>query len=304
MPGSNGKGKSIVMTPDPYHTPGYGGFCPQFKYQIGQTFGRTTSRLLQDTDVASSGRLVLADIEPSASLDLGQQRRANILNSRVQSWGDQKLVEKMVPGYTGFIPKGQHYFGTRYAEGCRNSICDFELDRRTYKGKMQELTDLEALQTGRTPRTQRDLPPLKTKQVHPLKSIAAQPEPYQSPNVVKHMLSPFEMNNADPNKNFMSGYTGFVPRSRGLIGIGYPIITHHALNDFTDDVARSQSIKGLPITIHRKEKIVPDMNGVYPVETGLVPHYTGHIPGQKFRYGKTFGHSTENAMKHPLTART
>ncbi|XP_067662218.1 ciliary microtubule inner protein 2B-like [Haliotis asinina] len=304
MPGANCKGKSILMTPDPYHTPGYGGFCPQFKYQIGQTFGRTTSRLLQDMDVASSGRLVLADIQPSASLDLVQQERGKILNSRVQSWGNQKLVEKMVPGYTGFIPKGEHYFGTRYAEVCRNSICDFELDHRAHKGKMQELTDLEALQTGRAPRTKRDLPPLKTKQLHPLKAIAAEPEPYLSPSAVQPKMSPFYMSNDDPNKNFMSGYTGFVPRSRGLIGIGYPIITHHALNEFTEDVARSQSIKGLPITVRREEKIVRDMKGVYPVETGLVPHYTGHIPGQKFRYGKTFGHSTENAMKQPLTART
>lgn len=88
----------------------YGGFCPQFKYQIGNTFGKTTCRLLDDKNVASSGNLVLADIRASAPASLksdGNDFRAHLLRSRTQSWGDQKLIEKMIPGYTGIFLSGQ-----------------------------------------------------------------------------------------------------------------------------------------------------------------------------------------------------
>lgn len=76
------------------------------------------------------------------------------------------------------------------------------------------------------------------------------------------------------------GYTGFVPRSRDQLGLGYPIITHLALNEFTDDQrikSATQASEGVQV-----ERSVPAMmhgKPIYPVETGLVPHYTGHIPG-------------------------
>ncbi|XP_022326653.2 ciliary microtubule inner protein 2B-like [Crassostrea virginica] len=291
-------GKSILMTPDPYHTPGYGGFCPQFKYQIGETFGRTTCNLLRDPGVASSGKLVLTDIRPVKA------DSTKFLQPRTQSWGDQKLVENMVPGYTGFIPKSQHYYGNRYALNCRNAIVDFETDQQMHKDKMNELKLTAALQTGRsipssnTPR----LPEIHSKYLTPLQPIAREPQPYVSKQTVSQSLSPYYLSNEDPQKNFMSGYTGFVPRSRGQLGMSYPIITNLALNEFTDDL-RSQSTQASR-SVHLDRSASGMIHGkpIYPVETGLVPHYTGHIPGQKFRYGKTFGHSTENALKQKLSA--
>ena len=62
--------------------------------------------------------------------------------------------------------------------------------------------------------------------------------------------------------------------------MGYPIITHEALNEFTDDTKRLNHIKQEPITIHRPDQPVKDSKLIYPVESGLVPHYTGHIPGK------------------------
>lgn len=94
----------------------------------------------------------------------------------------------------------------------------------------------------------------------------------------------------------LPGYTGFVPRSRVLIGHGYPNITHQALNDFSDAMTIAQRAKVEPIKIHRVEVKALDTTNIYPIESGLVPHYTGHIPGQKSRYGETFGHSTANAL--------
>jgi len=77
----------------------------------------------------------------------------------------------------------------------------------------------------------------------------------------------------------ISGYTGFVPRARPRLGMGYPIITHEALNEFTNDTNRLQNLKSQSITIRRPEVSVLDSKLIYPLESGLVPHYTGHIPG-------------------------
>lgn len=286
------------MTPDPYHTPGYGGFCPQFKYKIGETFGKTTSKLLNDESVASSGKLVLADIRASSAPAVDCDPRAELLRSRTHSWGDQKLMEQMVPGYTGFIPRAEHYFGNRYAINCKGAISSFEHDHRKHKMRGEELKQYDALQSGKIDSTAvPNLPPIQSRYMTPLQAIATDAKPYISPNMTKSAESPFYMDNNDDMKRFMSGYTGFVPRARPRLGMGYPIITHEALNEFTSDTSRLKDIQGQPITIHRPEVNIRDSKLIYPVESGLVPHYTGHIPGQKFRYGNTFGHSTENAKR-------
>ncbi|XP_052790282.1 protein FAM166B-like [Mya arenaria] len=296
-------GKSILMTPDPYHTPGYGGFCPQFKYQIGETFGKTTSTLLRNNEVASSGQLVLAEIRANSAPMPDEDPRNTLLRSRTHSWGDQKLMEQMIPGYTGFIPRAEHFFGKRYAVNCKGAISDFERDHRTQLRNAEELRLTEAVQSGKIDKNAvPSLPPIHSRHITPLKPIAASAKPYISANPSKSAESPYYMANENEMKRFMSGYTGFVPRARPRLGMGYPIITHEALNEFTSDTSRLKALKSQPIKIHRDQAIVRDSKLIYPTESGLVPHYTGHIPGQKFRYGETFGHSTENAKLSEVRA--
>ncbi|ESP04526.1 hypothetical protein LOTGIDRAFT_237357 [Lottia gigantea] len=296
--------ETSFLPKDPYHTPGYGGFCPQFKYQIGQTFGRTTRRLLQDEEVPTSGRLVLSEIRRPIDQDNQEEmKKADLFRSRGRSLGDQKLTEKMVPGYTGFIPKSQHYFGNRYAVNCRNSIADFEFDHQKHDQKLRELKVIGDVQTGKLLPSP-ELPPIKSRYVTPLKRVTIEPVSARVPGTARSVqapVSPYQLPNEDPMKNFMSGYTGFVPRSRGIIGMSYPIITHEALNTFSNETYRSKMLSQQPVNLHQEEQKIVNMKQIYPKETGLVPHYTGHIPGQKFRYGNTFGHGTEDALHHALT---
>ncbi|KAK7505106.1 hypothetical protein BaRGS_00003676, partial [Batillaria attramentaria] len=280
----------------------YGGFCPQFKYRIGQTFGKTTHSLLGDDDVASSGRLVLAQIFPNEeAANRAEDARASLLKTRDQSWGDQKLVENVVPGYTGFIPRSQHFFGNRYANVCRHSISDFEYDQRKYNAKQQELRLTELAQSGRTEGIDPSaLPEIHTKHKTPLNPVAEKAQPYTSRSMPPPAVSPFYLDNDNDQKQFMSGYTGFVPRSRGLLGLGYPIITHQALNDFTDDTSRQKEVARQPVTVEMTPAPPKESKKIYPTESGLVPHYTGHIPVQKFRFGETFGNSTQDAMRKSM----
>lgn len=48
---------------DPYHIPGYQGFVPQFKYRSeGKTFSNATKNLFENPCIASSGKLIIADV--------------------------------------------------------------------------------------------------------------------------------------------------------------------------------------------------------------------------------------------------
>lgn len=52
-----------LVTPSPYHIPGYGGYIPQTKYKIGETFSKTTHEILTDKNLGS-GNIVLVKIKP------------------------------------------------------------------------------------------------------------------------------------------------------------------------------------------------------------------------------------------------
>lgn len=297
-----GTRKSTLMTPDPYHIPGYCGYCPQFKYQIGDTFGRTTSQLLTTSSVASSGRPVLSDITPQPRPP--RDGRRALIATRSLNLGDQKLCDEMVPNYTGYIPKGEHYFGKPYADTCLSAIASFQEDQVKHHRKIRDLRTIAELQRGKEVPQEllSDKTLITTKYKTPLKSITVRPKAYFSPQALQHSLSPFIMSNDDPKKFLMSGYTGFVPRARGEMGMGYPLLTNKALCEFTNESERLKRVKDLPVTVVRPEIKIVDTKPIYVKDSGQVPHYTGHVPGEKFRYGMTFGYSTMNAApKKALT---
>ena len=80
---------------------------PQFRYDMGETFGKHTHRLLTSTDpkVASSGNSVLCDIFPSPTSQSAPTNQefyeSPVYDNTTRSWGDQKYVAHMVPGYAG-----------------------------------------------------------------------------------------------------------------------------------------------------------------------------------------------------------
>jgi len=74
---------------------------PQFKYQIGETFGCHTHKLLTDPEVASSGNPVIGDTQPAPNKTKEDFFSSPVYCSRTRSWGDQKYAPQMVPGYTG-----------------------------------------------------------------------------------------------------------------------------------------------------------------------------------------------------------
>ena len=180
---------------------------------------------------------------------------------------------------TGFIPKGQNYFGDRYAESSRYAISSFENDQQLYQSKINELQTLSRHQTNDSDRQNFTTAQNTT----PLIPIANKAAPFLPAYAKKHSVSPFALPHGHPNKYFMSGYMGFVPRSEKYFGQGYPINTKRALIEFAEDGMRMQETQQKSFTLEppEREKTAPmDQYAIYPKSTGLIPHYTGHIPGK------------------------
>ncbi|XP_076139359.1 ciliary microtubule inner protein 2B [Alosa pseudoharengus] len=274
------KFSKVLVTPDPQYIPGYAGYCPQLKFNLGKTYGQLTAELLTSPDVPRSQRLVLNSGRlPRAEAELGPRGEIR------SSWpGGHRHMERMIPGYTGFVPKSQHYFARTYAETCREALAEF-------KHGQQGRVHLDAV----------GLPPMATKQGlldvkpwklnTPLQAISKEPAPYVPLDPWKPRGSPYSMDDGSPHKYFISGYTGYVPKSRFLIGSSYPITTNKALVEFGRDM------RTMPFALQAPSKepqLLPPTPTIY--HSHLLPSYTGHVPGYKFRYGQTFGQLTHNSL--------
>lgn len=223
----------------------------------------------------------------------------------------------LLNGLTGYIPKRLHHFGCRYAETCHYAISSFEDNQRKHKTKMEELRTLSRRQEDPSSRMESTLAQNTT----PLKALSTTPMFYLPSYAKQHSISPFYMPDDHPQKYYVSGYTGFVPKARNYLGQSYPIITRHALQDFAGEEKRMRATWGAPVRVFRPEQKIKSLATIYPKDSGLMPHYTGHIPGklgrarevhvglvltliiacslcssgEKFKYGTTFGSSTANA---------
>ena len=98
----------------------------------------------------------------------------------------------MVPGYSAYIPRSEEHFGARYAEICERSFLDHDHEREKYEQRREEVERS----------MHQELPPIR-----------AEAERYISPFPIKHDKSPYFRDVDDPEKSFMSGYTGYIPKA-------------------------------------------------------------------------------------------
>ncbi|KGL82151.1 Protein FAM166B, partial [Tinamus guttatus] len=253
----------------PHYIPGYTGYCPHYKFSMGKTYGQQTSQLLSSPEVPRPSQLVLLPTRWSCRgtepPDLPGESEA------CGEAGAQPLSSIVIPGYTGFIPRSQHFFAKTFSGDYKEARSDFAKQRLRAAG-----TEKAWLKTQPLPQ-----------------------DPAQEPSAPRAWLhgfqpqrSPYSMEDDDPQKYFMSGFTGFVPRARFLIGKSYPITTNRALLEFSHMALK----KGGRSETKEGNTTLPPLGKTYPVETGLLPSYAGYVPGYKFQFGHTYGHLTHNAL--------
>uniref|UniRef100_A0A3Q1GG47 Ciliary microtubule inner protein 2B n=1 Tax=Acanthochromis polyacanthus TaxID=80966 RepID=A0A3Q1GG47_9TELE len=267
-------GKAL-LTPKPHFIPGYAGYCPQLKFNIGKSYGKLMAELLSRPEVVSS-----------------EQTDTNLT---LRGLADSNL-KRMIPGYTGFIPKSQNYFACTYSETCHKALTEFCLERQARLQQPSE--ELPAAVSSRIQQTDVNSPSLIQTccgftALLPHTHVGVTPVNRLPVQTFAPPGRPFSMDDDNPHKHFISGFTGHVPKSRFLIGKGYPIITKQALIQS----GKQQSYltaKDLP---DRKNRATTPLPCIYTSDRGVVPSFAGHIPGYKFTYGQTFGQLSKNALE-------
>ncbi|XP_071828608.1 ciliary microtubule inner protein 2B-like [Apostichopus japonicus] len=282
--------------------PGYGGYIEQYKYHVGDTYGNATNKLSK----MRVGRHPIVSSLPESfnqdrakvgtglttSIDMSGRRRVLTLP---KSTGDNKLTEKMVPGYTGYIPRRPFKFGNTYKEDCDVCIDDF---MNNTQDRSEEIFDLRKTVAGSG-----RLRPLTDE-----KTVIKTLNEYRD----THPLRPILLSDKRfPREAPVPGYQGFIPR-QGVteIGLGtrYHVVCDKSFNAFHDATERhaSQLTRSAPanftlpdnkakasIQLTREDKETQMQRRLYkPI--GMVPKYTGYMPQNRYKFGHTYGDSTRS----------
>ncbi|KAH9274324.1 hypothetical protein BASA83_003322 [Batrachochytrium salamandrivorans] len=189
--------------------------------------------------------------------------------------GDDRFSFPPVPGYTGYIPRSQEYFGKPYVETTNSSLSNFQ---RMLKSKNQLPPGVLAVQSR------------QSYTLNAEHSKAASIKERESGNCLKSSecgdkikgtvghqidfvedMSPYKLPADHPQKTFISGYTGFVPRLQ---------------NHFGEPAPRS------PYDLYQKR---PSPKVQEIIKTNPIPGFTGFIPGSRTCYSMTFGKTAEAA---------
>ncbi|XP_038966935.1 ciliary microtubule inner protein 2B isoform X4 [Rattus norvegicus] len=252
---------------NPHYIPGYTGHCPLLRFSVGQTYGQVTGQLLRGPPGLAwppAHRTLLPPIRSPRSPVISRRRPP-------PRRGHERLSSSVVPGYTGFIPQARFIFAKNCNQVWAEAMSDFTQRRGAQESpELQEAKGEEEVERDQGPE-------------------AEEPQ-------LKHELaqtSPYSMDDTDPQKFFMSGFTGYVPRARFLFGSSFPVLTNQALQEFGQMCSGGR--------VQKDPKPLSPLPRPNFQNLGLLPHYGGYVPGYKFQFGGTFGHLTHDALGLSIT---
>ncbi|XP_010569445.1 PREDICTED: protein FAM166A [Haliaeetus leucocephalus] len=257
-----------LFPPNPYYIPGYEGFVPQYKYQFGETFGKTTYRLLTDPGVGKSPRSLLAPLYKQKFVE--------------DFSGTKHGVQGYLPGRLGYFPYEKAGATTSFPEPALGpkppslgpGLAEEEL-------MMIHMDPVPQHHPGEyVPRTR--LPRMT------LPGVAETVDVEQD-----NRLPKLDVPNAIQQK-VIPGYAGFIPRLTWINGVNYIQGVKEAMNEFD----QHQFLQRNPACSFGKrfpQTYWPN-NRIY-TSAGLIPSYMGFVPGLRHTYSLTFGNSTRKAYE-------
>ncbi|KAM5298585.1 ciliary microtubule inner protein 2A [Ctenodactylus gundi] len=311
--------KHSLFTPEPHYIPGYAGFYPQLRYQVGNTYGRTTAQLLTDPSVQKSPCSVLAPMSKPRFIEDFSKPKPPWVPCR-------DLTEPYIPHYPGLKPyKNLEILG---------KLPPQEVDTQGPPG-VEETPKQAALPAGFMPYPPYPpCPPGRKGDFRYLGHLSLQlpygeevwksaepvhwgPGQYQLCHCRRdenpppaHQVGTLDVERLQqppqpsyPNliqRKAISGYAGFVPRFAWVMGVSYRDGVTQALAEFD----RNQLLFRNPIYAlgeRLPSTYWPDTT-IYRSE-GLIPFYMGFIPSMQDSFAMTFGSSTRKAYQKELERR-
>ncbi|XP_034934562.1 UPF0605 protein CG18335-like [Chelonus insularis] len=291
---------SLLTTSQPHLIPGYTGFCPQYRYRCGKTYGNLTHELLLDPTINYPKSLI--DTKRTKNLIRPTEDDIKIVNSRVKR-RNAVYEHPMVPGYQGFIPNLNARLGQRCSVMATEGLADFERKQLKDRAALKYLKMIIARQRGLTepgnfeershPETESKLPLITA---HPAYATMMRDQSIKETlevaedNFKNLSISLYSPGLKESNKcmPFCDAQTNLSPVST----------TNNILCDFTSNYRIRQNTEWTPATISRSDPpYLIQSTEIYHKHVGLIPNYLGHVPGIAFRHGKTFGADTRDAKR-------
>uniref|UniRef100_A0A8C8SYM2 Ciliary microtubule inner protein 2A-C-like domain-containing protein n=1 Tax=Pelusios castaneus TaxID=367368 RepID=A0A8C8SYM2_9SAUR len=254
------------LWPDPssyaIHTCPYGGFYPQIRYQIGETYGKTTSRLLTDPNVHKSPCSVLAPLgKPRFIEDFSGTKHPS------KQMLDQNY--SYFPGYTAptLVPANGRQSSVDTETGESTQLREQRISIPAHPGIR--------LACGHGWRSSSC--PAGTPQTSEQEERKAPSYPTETVDVSRYSQLPkLDVPNLIQRKA-ISGYTGFIPCFTWVMGVNYLTGVKDAMNEFDRNQFMVRNPvwnfgKRLPQTYWPNTKIY--------TSAGLIPFYTGFVPSK------------------------
>ncbi|XP_058929359.1 ciliary microtubule inner protein 2A [Kogia breviceps] len=309
--------KHNLFSPEPHYIPGYAGFYPQLRYQVGNTYGRTTAQLLTDASVQKSPCSVLSPIARPKSIE-------DFSKSKPPSTSCRELTEPYVSRYTSLKPYknseilgrfppqevgAQGLLGGENVSGTAGFMC-YPPHPPCPPGRKGDSRDLghpglrlalgEEAWKSTTPAceapTQYQLCPCRRGECPP-------PALQQETLHMRSFHRPPQLDHPDLiQRKAISGYAGFVPRFAWVIGMNF----RDGVAQATDEFDKSQFLLRNPIRAlgERLPGTQWPSNTIYR-SRGLTPFYMGFIPStMQDSYALTFSNSTRKVYQKELERRS
>lgn len=272
-----------VSTPEPHFLPGYTGHCPQYTFRVGKTYSNLSHRLLIDPCIRHSPKIVLAN-GSEVAIDKPTLQEIDLIKAHERD-GEAVLKHPILPGYDGFIPNLHSKIGDRFLAAATAGIAEHEqhmqqlrCERRNLMHKVYHQNEEEQKKKDK------ELPCVTdTDTAEDVTKI-----PYS-----KH-TPPHFMPDGHPQKYIMRGYDGHVPMAY-RVGESNQEQTANALNTFSTDFKNR-----LGSWVENETPYVSPPTAsfeIYHKTDGMIPNYAGHVPGEVFQFGSTYGKHTVNAKQ-------
>ncbi|XP_040541710.1 protein FAM166A [Gallus gallus] len=291
-------GQSPLFPPHPHHIPGYEGFLPQYNYQFGETYGKTTYRLLTDPHIRRSPRSVLAPLcKPRFIEDFS---------------GTQHGLQPFLPAHPGFFPYDRAGALTNFPEAefgpkppapgpAEPNLTHTEPQHGHGGSGLSGCPPSAAWDPSGPPQGQEwRLPPIPEAcghgTWHRAGTAAGTRQPVRAEGVTLPAAEDWRLPRLDVprviQQKVIPGYTGFIPRFRWAMGTNYLQGVKEAMAEFD----RQQLLERNPIYSFGKRfpQTYWPSSSIY-TSAGLIPAYTGFVPHLRHTYALTFGNSTRKA---------
>ncbi|XP_020936851.1 protein FAM166A [Sus scrofa] len=311
--------KHNLFPPEPHYIPGYAGFYPQLRYQVGDTYGRTTAQLLTDPSVRKSPCSVLSPIAKPKFIEDFSKSKPPLVPCR-------DLTEPYLPHYTGRKPYKNFEVLGRFPPQGVDAQGPLEAEKVAWPAPLpagfMPYPPYPPCPPGRKGDS-RDLghPGLRLalgeegwKSTTPAHEAPGQyqlyhcrQDKYPPPGRQQETLDVGRLHGLPqldhPNliqRKAISGYAGFIPRFAWVMGMNY----HDGLMQAMDEFDKSQFLLRNPICAlgERLPRTHWPSNAIYNSQ-GLRPFYMGFIPSAQDNYALTFGNSTRKAYQKEMERR-